>query len=245
VAGELPLGEGGTAPGGLAGALAALGLPATAWESLELAPGAVLFEPGTPGDAFYVVSAGVVEAYLADAAGRRVVLERLGPGASFGELALLDDGPRTAGIAAVTAARLTALRRPAFLAAVNESPELAGALLARLGAQLRRNLRHVDYLIAWAGLVAEGRYDEAQAAIARAGDAGGADSARFVASFMALVTAVKAREAALAGEVAALRVAIDEARRAHQVAEVTETDFFRALQAEARRLRGEAGDSRR
>jgi CRP-like cAMP-binding protein len=227
--------------GDIARALDALGLPASAWETVELAPGQTLFAAGDSADAFYVVAAGEVEAFLADTEGRTVSLERLGAGASFGELALLDGGERTTGVRALTASTLAVLRRPAFHAALQRSPEMAVALLEVVGARLRRNLRHLDYLIAWAGLVADGRYEEAQRAIAREAETAGDDTGRFVATFTAMVASVRARETALTAAVDALRVEIDQVRRAHHVAELTETEFFRSLQDQARRLRAASG----
>jgi len=218
--------------------LRALGLPPSAWETVRLAAGDVLFEAGDPGDAFFVVVAGTVEAYLSDDHGRRVVLERLGPGSSFGELALLDGGPRTAGVAAASEATLQRLRRTVFDDTLARSPEVASRLLRLTGGRLRRSLRHTEYLFAWAELVADGRYDDAQAAIASA--AAGADNddtTRFVTSFTAMLASVRARERALVQELTALRVEIDEVRRAESVAAITESDFFKALQEEARRMR--------
>ncbi|MBK6768904.1 MAG: cyclic nucleotide-binding domain-containing protein [Ardenticatenales bacterium] len=215
-----------------------LGVPLSDWERVSVPAGDVLFEAGDPGDAFYVVQSGTVEAYLADDHGRRVVLERLGPGATFGELALLDGGTRTAGVAAASDATLHVLRRAVFIDALARSPALAARLLTLTGGRLRRNLRHIDHLIAWAELVADGRYDEAQAAIAAAAEAAeDDDTARFVASFTAMLATVRARERELVRALAALRVEIDQARRAESVAEITESEFFKGLQAEARRLR--------
>lgn len=225
--------------------LSALGLPAHAWRAVDLAAGDVLFEAGDAADAFYVVADGALEAYLPDAAGGRVVLERLGPGASFGELALLDGGTRTAGIAATAPSRLAMLHRDDFAAALERAPGLAAGLLRLTGRRLRRNLRHIDHLIAWAELVADGRYDDAQAALAAAGVDAVDDTARFIASFTAMLASVRAREQALERQLAVLRIEIDESRRAASVAEITETAFFRDLLDTARRLRGatDAGEA--
>lgn len=50
---------------------------------------------------------------------------------------------------------------------------------------------------------------------------------------------VRQREAQLRGEIAELRIEIDEMRRARQVAKITETEYFENLRARARQLRGE------
>ncbi|MGE5459018.1 MAG: cyclic nucleotide-binding domain-containing protein [Solirubrobacterales bacterium] len=76
---------------------------------VNVAPGETIIEQGEEGDAFYAIRSGSVE-IVKD--GRR---ERtLGPGAYFGEIALLSDVPRTASVVARTPARLFRLDREGF-----------------------------------------------------------------------------------------------------------------------------------
>ncbi len=55
--------------------------------------------------------------------------------------------------------------------------------------------------------------------------------------FQTMARQVYAREARLKQQVQELRIEIDEAKKAHQVAEITETDYFRALSEKAQKLR--------
>jgi len=58
--------------------------------------GETIVEQGQPGDAFYVIVKGRVAVAIVAPDGREVVLNSLGEGEHFGEMALLDDAPRSA-----------------------------------------------------------------------------------------------------------------------------------------------------
>ncbi len=81
--------------------------------ALEVPAGTVIIQQGDPGDRFYVVAEGEVLASIDD-----TPVRRLGPGAHFGEIALLRNVPRTATVTAHSKARLHALNREDFLGAV-------------------------------------------------------------------------------------------------------------------------------
>jgi hypothetical protein len=93
-----------------------------------LAAGATLFAAGDAADAMYVVVSGE----LAVAGVETPVTV----GHSVGELAVADDGPRTATVTARTAATLYAIDRATFRAAVDRSPEIGVALAARFASWL-------------------------------------------------------------------------------------------------------------
>jgi CRP/FNR family transcriptional regulator, cyclic AMP receptor protein len=65
------------------------------------------------------------------------VVERLGPGGVFGELALIEQTPRLASAVAETDCSLLPINRTAFLLLVKTSPEFAGSLLGSLAERLR------------------------------------------------------------------------------------------------------------
>ncbi len=85
--------------------------------------GQVVVAHGEAGDHFYVIASGRAAVELPDGSSRE-----LGPGDSFGEIALLRDVPRTATVRALEPLRLYALERDEFLAAVTgHGPTLAAA----------------------------------------------------------------------------------------------------------------------
>jgi CRP-like cAMP-binding protein len=115
----------------------------------SLEDGATVFRQGDPGDHTFVVDAGAVGISIAGAGGdgpKRVGL--LGPGELFGEVSLLDEGPRTADAVAQGPTRVIEVPREAFLRLLERRPDVAERLVELLRERL----------------------DEAQAAAADRGD---------------------------------------------------------------------------
>jgi CRP-like cAMP-binding protein len=96
----------------------------------DYSPDDVIVQVGDPGDSFYVVLDG-----------RAAVMGRsraLGPGDFFGEMALLDGGPRSATVTAKTGTRTMRLPRRGFLKAIEQDPGLARAIMEELAGRVRR-----------------------------------------------------------------------------------------------------------
>lgn len=225
-------------PADLARRLVALPELADLWEELRLPAGAILFHRGDEGDAFYTVMEGRLEVHSTDDDGRKMVLEQLGPGQHLGELALVLDDRRAASATALTDCRLKRLGREAFRDALPRLPALSAATIDMLGTRLKRTGTYLDLLTRWANLVAQGDYDLAQGAIqSQVAEEADKNLERFVGTFNEMVASVKAREQALARELNQLRIEIDQQHLRARLTEVTETDFFRNLQARAGDMR--------
>jgi len=97
----------------------------------------ILFEDD-PGDSLYIVSAGQVKVVLIGEDGREVILSVLGDGDFFGEMALIDDEPRSAHVIAMKDSQLLVLRRDDFQAQVAGHPQIALKLLKVMVQRLRR-----------------------------------------------------------------------------------------------------------
>lgn len=99
--------------------------------------GQSLLGRGTASTDIYFVIEGSFNVIIYSASGREVSLRALSEGDTFGELAAVDGLPRTAAVVAQRDARVAALRREDFLAAVRASPDTALWLARLLTAKVR------------------------------------------------------------------------------------------------------------
>lgn len=107
----------------------------------EFASGQVLFRQNVAGDTCFVVLAGTVRLHQGTATGE-LELARIGPGGFFGEMALIDGGPRSATATVAEAARLFVMDRHVFLGLLSANPQMLGVVLARLVGNLRTSDTH-------------------------------------------------------------------------------------------------------
>ena len=109
--------------------------------------GSVILFQGDPGDSLYVLHQGRAKVVLIGEDGREVILGVLEPGAHFGELALIDDQPRSAHVIAMEDSQLLILRREDFRRRVEANPPVAWALLTELSRRLRRADQKIGGLV--------------------------------------------------------------------------------------------------
>ncbi|MEZ4456771.1 MAG: Crp/Fnr family transcriptional regulator [Gemmatimonadales bacterium] len=100
--------------------------------------GSIIVSQGDPGDAMFLIADGQVKVAVFGEDGREVILAVHSDRGFFGEMALLDDEPRSAHVIAMTDARLLQLRREDFRSRLRASPDLGVALLRELSRRLRR-----------------------------------------------------------------------------------------------------------
>ena len=98
----------------------------------QLAPGDSLFREGEKGEKMYVLLQGEMEILLGD-----FVLETVAKGALIGEMALIDDNPRTASVVARTPCRLAEIDRRRFHFLVQQTPHFATHVMKTLADRLR------------------------------------------------------------------------------------------------------------
>jgi len=102
-------------------------------DQIEVPKGKVLTRKGESGSEFFVI----VEGRARVTVGGRGRVSPLGPGASFGEMSLLDQGPRTATVEAESDMQLLVLDARSFSSLLAEVPSVARKVLAAMGARLR------------------------------------------------------------------------------------------------------------
>jgi len=96
-----------------------------------------VFHEGDPGDACYIVRSGGCRVTREHPGGRAITLANLGPGAIFGELAMLDGEARSASVEATEDAELLALPATDMRALIRSQPAMAEKLVVALTRRLR------------------------------------------------------------------------------------------------------------
>jgi CRP/FNR family transcriptional regulator, cyclic AMP receptor protein len=104
-----------------------------AGEAESFAPGDAVFAEGAEGDRMYIVKSGSVS-IVKD--GR--VIETVGPGAIFGEMALIDHEPRSATAVAGEECELVSIEPRRFWYLVQETPYFAQTVMRVMADRLRR-----------------------------------------------------------------------------------------------------------
>jgi CRP-like cAMP-binding protein len=104
---------------------------------LYVAAGRAVFIAGEPGDGCYWVDQGLLKVSVISDSGGERILAILGEGTVFGELSVLDGGPRSATVAAVKDSRLRFIRRADFQAFAQSHPQVYKHLVMLLAQRLR------------------------------------------------------------------------------------------------------------
>lgn len=97
----------------------------------------VIFHHGDPGGLLYIITSGKVKISYSQPDGQEALLAILGEGDFFGELALLDDAPRSATAEAMEATETLTLHRTEFINYIGQNPEFAYHVLRTLTKRIR------------------------------------------------------------------------------------------------------------
>ena len=112
----------------------------------EVSKGHEIVRQGDPGNEAFVVARGALKVVRREGADE-TLLAQLGPGAIFGEMALISESPRSASVIALEPAQLLVLARPELERAAEDAPELGSQLSAYCHGRMHLNLiRHARVL---------------------------------------------------------------------------------------------------
>jgi CRP/FNR family cyclic AMP-dependent transcriptional regulator len=114
---------------------------------VSLKRGAAIYSKGDPGNSLYVVISGTAKMSISSPDGRSAILNLIGPGEIFGEIALLDGRERTADATANTNCEVFIIDRREFLPFVRSQPALAMKFIELLCARLRWTSDQVEQII--------------------------------------------------------------------------------------------------
>ena len=120
------------------------GVLAEIGERREVPAGTVLFQEGAPGDALYVIMSGEVRVIRVVPGTGEEVLALLSPGSTCGEMALIDDYPRSATAVTDGPATLLVISKAAFATLLHERPAMAAKILRALCRSLSDRLRETN-----------------------------------------------------------------------------------------------------
>ncbi len=109
--------------------------------------GATIFSKGDPGSSLLAVISGTVKICVSSVDGRTAILNLIGPGEIFGEVALLDGLERTADAVANTPCEIFAIDRREFIPFVRSQPVLAMKLIELLCTRVRWTSDQVEQVI--------------------------------------------------------------------------------------------------
>ena len=109
--------------------------------------GTTLFSKGDPGNSLYAVISGTVKMSISSPEGRNAILNIVGSGEIFGEIALLDGQPRSTDAIANSNCELFVIDRREFIPFVREQPALAMKFIELLCERLRSTSDQVEQII--------------------------------------------------------------------------------------------------
>ena len=208
-------------------------------EEVEAKAGETIFEKGDAGNCMYMIIEGRVRVHDGERALSDLVKRDV-----FGEMAALDPELRSLSVTAMEPTRLFRLDRETLVELMADHAEVALQIIHILSQRLRarvvdmaedyKYMRQFARVTAAAVAVEGGIYEpESLDEVAARTD----ELGQLARVFQRMVGEVYNREQRLKQEVAELLIEIDEVKKARQVAEITDTQYFQDLKNKARQLR--------
>jgi CRP/FNR family transcriptional regulator, cyclic AMP receptor protein len=106
----------------------------------------VIFHADESGDVFCVIREGKVKITMISPEGKEIILSMMGPGDFFGEMALLDDEPRSATVVAMEPLEVVTIWRTDFLEIMKDNFGITKKIMAELSRRVRRMSNRIESL---------------------------------------------------------------------------------------------------
>lgn len=205
----------------------------------SLAEGDVLMRKGEAGNSLFMIDDGWFKIVTQDASGGELIINKTGPGETIGEMALLDQAPRSATVVAISPAKVFELKQDAFEEILNQRPDVALALIRGFSSRLRFSTTYIQKAIDWSQKIAAGDYGfiENTQQVLKGSESDDDKATQLLSAFWQMVRSVKAREDDLKQQLEKLTLQIDDARRKQEFEDLTSTDFYANLKEQAKKLR--------
>ncbi len=197
-----------------------------------------LIRKGDAADSFFIILKGHLKIVTTDAKGDEIIINKVEPGETVGEMSLIDQRPRSAGVIALEDVEALELTKGVLFELMTKRTDVTLGILQGYSNRLRFSTTYIEKVIDWSQKTAEGDYSflEQTQPVAR----GGSDddkATQLLSAFFSMVRKVKAREDVLKEQLERLNFEIDEERRRHEFEEITGTEFYANLKAQAKALR--------
>ncbi len=119
-------------------------VPAVARRSVPRA--STIMAAGDQIDSLYIVISGRLKVMMSDSEGKEVILSLIGPGEFFGEMGLIDEGPRSASVVTIEPCELLSISKRDFKKCLSENVEMSMAVMRGLVHRLREADRKIGSL---------------------------------------------------------------------------------------------------
>lgn len=106
----------------------------------------VIFHEDESGDVFCVIREGKVKITMISPEGKEIILSMMGPGDFFGEMALIEDEPRSATVVALEPLEVLTIWRTDFLQILADNFSITRKILAELSRRVRRMSTRIESL---------------------------------------------------------------------------------------------------
>lgn len=204
----------------------------------KFAPNEFVMRKGDPADSFFVILDGHVKIVTTDAKGDEIIINKVGAGESIGELALVDDRPRSAGVIALDDVEALELTKDAFFDLLNHRLDVSLGIMRGFSSRLRFSTTYIEKVIDWSQKTAVGDYSFLEQTQPVSNTTSDDDkAAQLLSAFYSMVNSVKAREDNLKQELERLTFEIDQERRKREFEEITGTEFYSKLKEQAKTIR--------